>query len=603
MNAPSPNQQLVAASPLIKRWSCDSAITQYSPDFCFERCRHFLQAHEDRIFRSKTVHQTHKNLKKIRTHKQTRANVIVTNKENLPSTAALTKCSQQKPLQKSSNTIHLLPTSDRRRQLSSGLTTLNSLCSSQTGLQAESTCLQEKSNPPVLMSSLAFTSSRDISSGWSGSSQQILPLVEEKSTASPHTAPNLLVSGSARCVQDEGLPPPGRADSSYSMAGLLIPAAVLQPVLLPLDSPHLAAYPAWADMHNAHCGMLITECQQRRCPLTSSAASSAWVSSVAAAVSAREYTVSCLNFIPLIVTANRADTSGMPSVPSVLPTERSDSRSEEGSATSTSGMSLAQSHTAGTSHTQSETAGSSYRQSQSTGTLYTQSQSCTASLAQYIFSLKQEASPDCTSSPGHEHVFDGVLHCYGRIPRENHCTHSSSVFPKKRGRQYRKAESDCGVYFPDENDVHTDNITSSVLMTKTRNVSRNNSPSCHKCPDCQLQFSRASDLSSHLLNHSVTGVGSGARNKCVVCSRVFTRSWLLKGHMRTHTGERPFHCSFPQCNKAFADKSNLRSHTLIHTTSSKSFVCPKCGRAFSQKRYLHKHMLEVCRIIWNHHPA
>ncbi|GFR82599.1 transcriptional repressor scratch 1 [Elysia marginata] len=85
-------------------------------------------------------------------------------------------------------------------------------------------------------------------------------------------------------------------------------------------------------------------------------------------------------------------------------------------------------------------------------------------------------------------------------------------------------------------------------------------------------------------------------NMCPICCRLFTRSWLLKGHMRTHTGERPYQCSYPTCQKAFADRSNLRSHMLTHTAAPKSFPCRRCGRTFSQKRYLHKHAMEVCKV-------
>lgn len=49
---------------------------------------------------------------------------------------------------------------------------------------------------------------------------------------------------------------------------------------------------------------------------------------------------------------------------------------------------------------------------------------------------------------------------------------------------------------------------------------------------------------------------SWKRNKvmhcCPFCNKSFDRPWVLKGHLRLHTGERPFEC--PVCNKSFADR-------------------------------------------------
>jgi hypothetical protein len=50
-----------------------------------------------------------------------------------------------------------------------------------------------------------------------------------------------------------------------------------------------------------------------------------------------------------------------------------------------------------------------------------------------------------------------------------------------------------------------------------------------------------------------------------MCGIVFHDLNKFNDHMRTHTGEKPYPCTFKRCEAAFAQKGNLKRHIRIHT--------------------------------------
>ena len=90
---------------------------------------------------------------------------------------------------------------------------------------------------------------------------------------------------------------------------------------------------------------------------------------------------------------------------------------------------------------------------------------------------------------------------------------------------------------------------------------------------------------------------------CSICSRNFTRRTLRDNHLRTHTNERPFACSYDGCTQAFKQKNEQTRHEQTKHRSKK-FVCGGeddggrrwgCGKAFARSDGLLEHQTKTVK--------
>lgn len=115
------------------------------------------------------------------------------------------------------------------------------------------------------------------------------------------------------------------------------------------------------------------------------------------------------------------------------------------------------------------------------------------------------------------------------------------------------------------------------------NESRNQKT--YSCSECEKSFKEKGALRKHQRSKHLMEL---FRHPCSYCGKMVSSSTMAR-HKLIHTGDRPFKCTMPDCNRVFRSNSEVKRHVLLHHSKERPYKCDVCGKGFITIYFLNAH--------------